>query len=318
MLHGQKYIVANILARCGLRDQFRVKRVCRKWNTYIDISTWPEQYTWLTGRPFPWIMYMLYKYPDKEWGFIAIYRNPLICLDDILAFYSNRCKYWTYDLASNPAVTWTDIRTHGFDSAGYALNPNITADMIVSNKSVVMFDAYKVVRNPSITWDDVMRLYPNKPAIWSEFSSNPNLTIHVITSYPDVDWDWSEISSNENITWDFVFANLDKNWNWSCLSQNPIITWDIVQQHPNLSWSYIRLSLNPNITWEMIQTNEKLQKDKYFMSCNPNITIDIVFAYPDWPWDWNGLSVNPSITWAVVAANMDKPWWFDGLSHKTK
>jgi hypothetical protein len=317
MLHGQKYIVANILARCSLRDQFRAKRVCRKWNTYIDISTWPEQYAWLSGRPFPWIMYMLYKYPARRWDFEEISKNPLICLDDLLALYPDIAVCWTFELASNPTVTWKDIITHRLDTAGYGLNPNITADMIVNTSSVV-FKTYYTVRNPSINWEDVMRLYPNDLLILHDFSSNPNLTIKILTSNPDVYWDWGEISSNTNLTWDFVFANLDKEWCWPLLSIHPIVTWDIVQQHPDLPWSYDWLSSNKNITWEMIQRNEILQEDPHWISRNPNITIDIVFAYPGWPWDWIGLSRNPSITWAVVAANMDKPWCFSELSAKTK
>jgi hypothetical protein len=315
---SDRYIVANILSYCSLRDQFRAKRVCRKWNTDIDISTWPDMYTWLTGKEFPWFMYMLQKYPDKDWDFDGIAQNTSICLDELLTLYPIG-SFNAFLLSVNPAITWNNIQSHPEirqNDFGVSKNPNINAAIIRANPNF-KWHTRGVGLNPSICWHEFIQLYPDE-RLWVYFSGNPNLQLSLLFAHPkQLKLHYDSLSANPNITWEFVLSNLDEPWAWYDLSTNPIVTWDIMQKYPNLPWDYEFLPENPNITWEIVRDNPK-----WWCACdvsrNPNITYDIVLANPDYPWDWERLSGNPSITWSVVHANMDMPWAWRILSQKSK
>jgi F-box domain len=319
-LESHRYIIANILAHCSLRDQFRAKRVCRKWSADINISTWPEIYTRLRGKEFPWFMYMLQKYSNRPWNWPAISGNPSIVFHEIFALHPE--AHWDmFRLSRNSAITWSDITSPIYSQIkwkndGVSQNPNITIDIIRQNPEF-QWNPTSIMYNPSICWEDFYSLYSHiRPHVMTEYFFASRTFRYDIISAHDMEWNWYAFSIKDGITEDMVAANLDKNWSWMLLSKHPNITWEFMMRYPDKPWVIEAASRNPNITLEIILNNPDKGWDWHNVAENSSITCEMVLSHPDLPWRnaWNGLSLNPSTTWADVENNPEKPWNFHGLS----
>jgi hypothetical protein len=143
------------------------------------------------------------------------YTNELLKIYD---FYPN--KEWNYfELSKNPNITWDLIQNYldkPWDYSMLSLNPNINWDIIRFNPDKP-WDYYYLSKNINITWD-IVKNNPDKPWDYSMLSLNPNINWDIIRFNPDKPWDYYYLSKNINITWDIVKNNFDKPWNYNLLS----------------------------------------------------------------------------------------------------
>jgi hypothetical protein len=149
--------------------------------------------------------------------------------------------------------------------------------------------------------------------LWSDISSNPNLTLGTVKKFPNLPWNEFMLSKQLRITPEIYLENRDFDWDiagiccnpcfgpewfpiigidnvdWGWYSKNRSLDWSIVLQYQNKPWNWDYISLNKTLTWE--QVNQR------------------PFRFP---WTWWGLSKNPNTPWSELLRNPSK--WYD-ISH---
>ena len=111
------------------------------------------------------LLYLLKKYPDKDWSWNYISRNPNITFE-FIEKHPEKAWNWNY-ISRNPNITMDIIEKHpekpwNWDCISY--NPNITMDIIEK--------------------------YPNKPWNWRQISRNINLNMEMLDKYQNKSWNW--------------------------------------------------------------------------------------------------------------------------------
>ena len=109
---------------------------------------------------------LLELYPNAEWDYEFLSRNPNITWDIVKA---NLDKKWDYEfLSENSNITWDIVKANPDKPWSYenlSSNPNITWDMVQNNPNI--FDNYIwLSKNPNITWD-IVKANPDKR--WNYF-----------------------------------------------------------------------------------------------------------------------------------------------------
>ena len=152
--------------------------------------------------------------------------------------------------------------------------------------------------------------------LWSDISSNPNLTLGIVKKFPNLPWNEFMLSRQIRITPEIYLKNRDIDWDlagiccnpcfgpewfpiigmdkvdWGWYSKNPSLDWSTVLQYQNKPWNWDYISLNPTLTWEQVDQHR--------------------FRFP---WTWWGLSKNPNTPWSELLRNPRK--WYD-ISHHPK
>ncbi len=276
------------------KKQFGLSFVCKKFCSIFSSSLWFEGYRKTTGRRFPLMYYILYKY-----------RNGL---------YEGGQKWDLYDLAQNGNVVNYDVMEdfpNGLFGQGW--------------------DMYFLSRNHSII-NEIQRLdtslFRNN---FCYFCSEPKIITKEIfethsKTYQGLSWSLHFLCRNAAVvTLDMVMKNPDglfgEEWNLDILSMNPsVVTWDLIQNNPNgilgQPWRPSWISSNSNITWRMM--NEKYVINGFCwdldsISANsPNITWETVLnnsigfgpAGNRQLWKLGYLSRNPAVvTWKIILDN---------------
>src|SRR5438094_149057 len=108
-------------------------------------------------------------------------------------------------------------------------------DIMIKNYPIKRYQVYNQL------WS-LIKLYPDKPWIWSNISINKNLTMNMIKENLDKQLDWYSISRKSNITMDIIKEYPDKPWDWSGISSNPNITMNIIKKNPDKPWNWSYIS----------------------------------------------------------------------------
>ena len=94
---------------------------------------------------FNWLLYFLLKYPEKDWNWWVLSKNPNITWEIVQA---------------NPHRKWNWYRL--------SANPNIALEIVQAN-SHRKWNWYRLSANPNNTWEIIYN-NPNEPWEWSELS----------------------------------------------------------------------------------------------------------------------------------------------------
>ena len=87
------------------------------------------------------LLYLLEKYPDKDWSWNYISRNPNITID-IIETHPDKDWSWNY-ISCNPNITMEFIEKHPekpWTWNGISQNPNITMEMIEKHIDKIDFE----------------------------------------------------------------------------------------------------------------------------------------------------------------------------------
>ena len=111
------------------------------------------------------------KYPDENWCWFDLSKNPSITFDDVLKYQAEGSldpevsqpkvvdKSWNwYALSRNPSITFEDVLTN---QAEGSLDPKVSQPKVADKP----WNLYRLVMNPNITFDHVLA-YPDKPWNW--------------------------------------------------------------------------------------------------------------------------------------------------------
>lgn len=231
-------------------------------------------------------------FPDKEWDWYHISKNPNIT--------------WKF-IQENPTLPWK--------WQSISQNPSITFEIIEEDISHctdngVDWNWYNITRNPNITWE-IIQSNPNKKWVINAFPLNPNITWETYRDNIDsqYQYDSTNVAYISDLTIDIVRSNPSYDWNYVGAITNPNILKDHNLLHKIQSMRQIKtthlkyLSSNPGLTWGFIQNNPLVKWQWKNISCNANITWEIIKSNPQTPWNWNEVIQNPNVTWEIVQNN---------------
>jgi hypothetical protein len=251
----------------------------------------------LRNKHFPYLSYLVLKFPKQPWDFFYLNRNRSITWEVVLA---NPNQRWDFRaLGENPHFTWQIIKTEYQLRYGFSRNPNITWDIVQANPSFA-WDYEAISQQPNITWDHILMMEK------SDASANPNITWDIVQSNPNYPWKRYELSKHKNITWQIIKDNPAFRWDWKGVTISP----NIVTEN-KLPWGTSFLS-NPNMTleWALTHEDELIQK---FTTPGASATL---FMKQQMRYS---MMFIPTLTWEVIRQNMSlflfEDAWY-GLSQK--
>lgn len=230
------------------------------------------------------LLKLLHKFPNKDWDWISISKNPNITEEFVLShlelpwrwehlhskisikiIQNNPELQWDYSWINNLFLTKEDINTyidklHGNSLSG---NPNITEDIILK--------------------------YPRKRWNLSELSKNPNISIKFIEKYliEKNPFDGSiigfkKICLNPNISEEFILKHFHL-LNLTELSQNSNLPDSIILQYPTAKWHWESLSKNRSLKFIKDNLNNDIGKSLVYnlntLKSNPNIYNEVIIEY---------------------------------------
>lgn len=223
------------------------------------------------------LMELMEKYPDGEWYYARIMRNP------------NITWRWLYK-----TIALSDMST------------------LTRNCQSLPMDVIWGYTNLRMTRGGVLSDMPHWS--FSRLSENPSITEEFIESFIEEFWNWEALSRNTNISWAFALRHQNKYWDWTMLSAYSCL--DMSEGLPQYShWEYLSMNataydyLTKNvqlISWDMLCENPKLtatfvhsNQDKPWnmekLSKAPCITPEFVHSHPNFEWDWAAMSANVNI-----------------------
>jgi hypothetical protein len=229
--------------------------------------------------------------------------TPTNVLIEILEKYPNRNWNWI-SLSKNPGITYEYIESHPTNPWNFlsmSENPNLTLEnieKIITRHNDIDIDLWwnNISSNINITSDFVMK-YSTKAWNWVElFKRLLRFSIEFQESRPDIPWDISRRSQEYHLTLQEI---LQKEFtDYSYLSENPNINFDYVLKHSNRSWNWSKLSSNPGITLSDIENGK--------LSWNWSL---IAPEFPEIDWDWVSISKRNDLTLDFI-----KKYWFVNMS----
>lgn len=292
------------------------------------------------------LTFLLNKYPDKNWDWLELSKNPNITKEFIdnnlhlpwdwnLGVSSNRNvdfkfiekhkdKKWNWLLLSKHIKLNQQTLTKYKDKLNFcklSLNPNITLDLVLNNRKLC-WNYHNMLLNPIMTVDFFLK-YKNKLFYNVYFSNNllsmnPEITIDELNKLyinKRQKLDWLLVSKyNKNITFDYYENHICKElFSLKYLSKNENITMKIIEDNPSIKWNWKYISINPNINIDFITKNDdKFCDFNWFeLSKNKGITMEDIDNYY-FSWNWNGISMNPNITIDFIQKNIN----LKGIDHK--
>ena len=336
-------IWALILARSSLKTQFLCKRVCRLVNAPLNVTSWPDEFPRLSGGiPFPWLTWMLYRYPEKGWDYKGMSGNRLLTWDYV---WEHREKGWDWSLMveKSPYVTEAEVKTmadfgivvHMFH---LCCNPNYTFRQLVALGAHWRYLSWAA----DLTWERVEENL-DKPWSWTTLSQRAFVMPEIVERYPSLPWDWSGgLSKNPNLTTAFIERNSTRPWNMVSLSLHPCLTWDFVVSYPEMGWWRESLMHNSCFPFSIQMANRDMFS--FIGSSNPTweecqtypLSIPVFLAYVSGTFAnwlkiteskmfgaladgkiWNLLSSNKAISWTIVQENPHLPWNFAKIHYKS-
>ena len=123
---------------------------------------------------FPFISYLVLKYPDKPWDWFGLSMNPSISWEVVQV---NLDKPWNYDkLSCNSSISWEVVQA----------NPDEP------------WNWYYLSVNPSMTWE-IVQNNPDKPWNWYGLSMNPSITWEIVQANSDKPWHWYYLSNKKDV-----------------------------------------------------------------------------------------------------------------------
>lgn len=261
------------------------------------------------------LIYLLEKYPNKNWDFDELSRNPNIPLDYVLNH--PECKWNYVTIFENPNMNeeYFEIfqKKYPNNSIQYSYNSNIDFNIIL-----------KYVNN----WD----IRP--------ISQNNYITMDLIQEHQELDWNYLWMSCNENLSIDFIKENMDKNWDFESLTMfQPL---HIIKKNKDLDWVYDLLSYNHTLNYDYLKNYKKnvvfdydsinenmdinelfllLNSDdilinKYFLSRNKNLKEEDInkFGGLNYEWNFKDLSYHKNINMDYINKNKKYNWCYSNIS----
>ena len=276
------------------------------------------------------LTFLLNKYPNKNWDWFELSKNPNITkeyIDNNLHFPWN----WNLGVSSNRNVdiefiekhkdkkwNWLFLSSHiklnqkslikykdKLNFCKLSLNPNLSLDLVINNPKLY-WNYNNLLLNPIMTVDFFLK-YKNKLFSNVYFSNqllsmNPEITIDELNKLyinKRQKLDWKLVSKyNKNITFDYYNNHICKKlFSLKYLSKNENITIKNIEDNPLIKWCWTKISSNPNINLNfMIKNDDKfIDFDWFELSKNKGITMQDIDNY-NFSWNWDGISMNPNIT----------------------
>lgn len=303
--------IREVLAICASKNK-EIRRFCKTYTHPARGGVLGALLEWtnpdLRKKHFPYLSYLVLKFPEQPWHFFYLNNNPSITWEVVLA---NPNQKWSFRaLGENPHFTWQIVKTEYQLRYGFSRNPNITWDIVQANPSFA-WDYEAISQQPNITWNHILMMEK------SDASANPNITWDIVQSNPKYPWKRYELSKHKNITWQIIKDNPEFGWDWKGVTINPNITWQIIVDNPTYPWQPFYFQRNPNITPNIVTENNLPWGLGFFT--NPNMTLEWALAHADElyqkytkgaevPWmkqvDRDGMLLIPTLTWNEIRQNM--------------
>lgn len=280
-------------------------------NDIINNPTLPWRYDGISCRIDLPMSYIQQNANKLNWAELSKYHN-------IQEIFEYPDLPWNYTKISN-RVSWDEVLEHSelpWDYHSMTNNPNITADIIISN--------------PELNWsyNDMCKKLPldhlDKNKInYNMLSQNPHITIDYIYENRDQEWNYEILSSNESLSFEDIHKYPDLPWNMSalcvrfidrlieklpayCLDSGEmagLASLDTIQKYPNKPWNYGLMSSNPNLTIDYIRQN--INKNWNWSQLSHIFTAKELIENLDLPWDWSNI-LYMNIDWELIEANLSK------------
>lgn len=255
------------------------------------------------------------KYPDANWDWQQVSRNPGIHLEDTL-----EC----------PEFPWV-LRE-------FSANPSSTLDLLL--KVAGAFNEVLVLQNKRIPIEEILE--KTTPTSQYVLSARKDLTVELIRKYPNIDWYWTVVTLN--IHEEEILSHPELQWSESALRQRTNISekfkkafpklfrqpfekltsfleehpevkseitglvptsFSLVLQYPCLPWNWCLASRLPDLDFGQVQENCQLPWDKEELSKHPDLSLQTALTFNWVDWDWfsfcaklEEVLLNPSLPWS--------------------
>lgn len=222
---------------------------------------------------------LLTKFPDKDWNWSQLSKNPNISIDWMLSHppSSNSGSKYSWD--------WINVCS----------NPNLSMATLIK---FVMPQLDMVVKQKQKLWgkDNVIEYW------WSDLSANLGINIvEILEHYAAL--------QHDNV--DSVDCAAKFKWNWVIISQRSDVTLEMMGLVPSTVSTALTASTNSIASAALIDSTApadskmtmsaaanavlKANLSYFAASTNPNLTVNAVLSTPPELWDWRAIISNPSI-----------------------
>jgi len=247
---------------------------------------------------------LLELYPDNQWTWFELSKNPAISCD----FIRNNNLPWIIEgLARHPHIELDIIFNHPKVSKrcwAASFSKRLTEEIIRADHDGAWYWTM-ILYNENISTEFIVN-HPNFDN-WNNLSSSYRLTIELIDKYRDKPWNWWLISGNSRISIDTILSRTNIPWDWSGVSANHNLTIDVILDNPDVDWDWYRLSINHRISIQDALDNSNLPWDWNRM-INKIKDVEIIFDNLDKFCSAVGISQNRNITWNIIDAHPKIKW----------
>lgn len=170
-------------------------------------------------------LFIIIEFPDLEWDFPILSKNPKIYeIVNLLPF-----KNWDFSiLSSHQHLPEIAIEDHPYLPWDFPL--------ICSNK----YTPLRIIEILNEQNEDLI--------YWFSISENYNLTSEFVLKYQDKDWDWKTLSTAIFLTSRMILTLSDKEWCWETLSVHRCITPRLIRETLDKPWNFYLLGDHPCMT----------------------------------------------------------------------
>jgi hypothetical protein len=268
-----------ILAHVGYpdpRDQFRLRPVCKRFAQTIDVmKTWPEFCEHVTGKPWPWFIYALRRYWDKDWDHWSVCRNRALTWE----FLDAHLETLPYEyMCHNKNITYETYRANEA-----RLRPYIDEWWGFCGNTSWPAEAREMLGAIIKPWErtgvDLRRdweSFKHLPEFWWHISGKKRLDFTFVLEHLEENWNWHNVAMNapesfieetwhtvpwprdgwpfsQNCTLGFYKRHTEIPWHWTSDQGDGVYSWCIYEEHDNLDHIPIcDLVHNWKLPWERI------------------------------------------------------------------
>ena len=282
------------------------------------------------------VEYLINKYPDKKWNYLALSANmnlnyniisnsDSIILDiipyhrfgpgNILTKYKLNVVWSHYYMNRNNNNIIENFIDMDWKIYHYSQFVKKNIDKFPIKHFLPMDMAFGDVNGIL----DILRKYPNPKWRISTLSMNSKITMKIIKNNMDIKWDWKLLSYNSNITMKDIEDNLNMPWRWNYILYNPNISINMIEKYPSKRWNFIKYINNykyiNRVDAIIPYILEQCQYNKLdFSTMFCYATMEIIKRYPNIKWGWYIVSRSDGIKMEDIENNIDLPWDFSMIS----